>query len=116
VIGVRVLFTVNPERTIFLSMVPLAWALRTAGHEVRRNLGVSGQYAAVDEKLTGFENLTMVGELYGMRRREAKARARELLRDFRLAASNPTSATTGLLSTHATIAFIISPTYPAVSR
>ena len=56
----------------------------TAGHEVRRNLGVSGQYATVDEKLTGFENLTMVGELYGMRRREAKARARELLRDFRL--------------------------------
>ena len=31
----RVLFTVNPEKTIFLSMVPLAWALRTAGHEVR---------------------------------------------------------------------------------
>ncbi|GAA2174788.1 daunorubicin resistance protein DrrA family ABC transporter ATP-binding protein [Agrococcus versicolor] len=56
----------------------------TAGHEVRRRLGVSGQYAAVDEKLTGFENLTMVGELYGMRRRDAKARARELLRDFRL--------------------------------
>ncbi|WP_144717387.1 ATP-binding cassette domain-containing protein [Agrococcus jejuensis] len=56
----------------------------TEGHEVRRRLGVSGQYAAVDEKLTGFENLTMVGELYGMRRREAKARARELLRDFRL--------------------------------
>ncbi|GMA27183.1 ATP-binding cassette domain-containing protein [Arenivirga flava] len=56
----------------------------TDGHAVRRNLGVSGQYAAVDEKLTGFENLTMVGELYGMRRREAKARARELLRDFRL--------------------------------
>ncbi|QCR19551.1 ATP-binding cassette domain-containing protein [Agrococcus sp. SGAir0287] len=56
----------------------------TQGHEVRRRLGVSGQYAAVDEKLTGFENLTMVGELYGMRRREAKARARELLRDFRL--------------------------------
>ena len=54
------------------------------GHEVRQRLGVSGQYAAVDEKLTGFENLTMVGELYGMRRRDAKARARELLRDFRL--------------------------------
>ncbi|MEU9035216.1 activator-dependent family glycosyltransferase [Streptomyces sp. NPDC048352] len=31
----RVLFTVLPEKTIFLSMVPLAWALRTAGHEVR---------------------------------------------------------------------------------
>ncbi|WIB26580.1 ATP-binding cassette domain-containing protein [Curtobacterium sp. MCSS17_015] len=54
------------------------------GHQVRKRLGVSGQYAAVDEKLTGFENLTMVGELYGMRRKDAKARARELLRDFRL--------------------------------
>ncbi|GMA31336.1 ABC transporter ATP-binding protein [Litorihabitans aurantiacus] len=58
--------------------------VRTAGDAVRRNLGVSGQYAAVDDKLTGFENLTMVGELYGMPRRGAKARARELLRDFRL--------------------------------
>ena len=54
------------------------------GHAVRQRLGVSGQYAAVDEKLNGFENLTMVGELYGMRRKDAKARARELLRDFRL--------------------------------
>ncbi|ACZ21842.1 daunorubicin resistance ABC transporter ATP-binding subunit [Sanguibacter keddieii DSM 10542] len=59
-------------------------SVRTAGHLVRRNLGVSGQYAAVDDKLSGFENLTMVGELYGMRRSQAKARARELLRDFRL--------------------------------
>ncbi|PWD49743.1 daunorubicin/doxorubicin resistance ABC transporter ATP-binding protein DrrA [Serinibacter arcticus] len=58
--------------------------VRTQGHEVRRNLGVSGQYAAVDDKLSGYENLTMVGELYGMRRRDARARARELLRDFRL--------------------------------
>lgn len=56
----------------------------TEGHAVRQRLGVSGQYAAVDEKLTGFENLTMVGELYGMRRKDAKARARELLREFRL--------------------------------
>jgi glycosyltransferase (activator-dependent family) len=32
---VRVLFTVNPDRSVFQSMVPLAWALRTAGHEVR---------------------------------------------------------------------------------
>ncbi|MBB5958534.1 glycosyltransferase (activator-dependent family) [Saccharothrix tamanrassetensis] len=31
----RVLFTASPEKTIFLAMVPLAWALRTAGHEVR---------------------------------------------------------------------------------
>jgi ABC-2 type transport system ATP-binding protein len=59
-------------------------SVRREGHRVRENLGVSGQYAAVDEKLTGFENLTMVGELYGMRRRDAKARATELLAAFRL--------------------------------
>lgn len=62
-----------------------------AGHSVRRrpdlvraNLGVSGQYAAVDDKLTGPENLRMVGELYGMRRREARDRAAALLEQFRL--------------------------------
>ncbi|WP_430593161.1 ATP-binding cassette domain-containing protein [Humidisolicoccus flavus] len=59
-------------------------SVRSAGHLVRTKLGVSGQYAAVDDKLSGFENLTMVGELYGMRRADAKARARELLREFRL--------------------------------
>ena len=34
--------------------------------EVRAHIGVSGQYAAVDEYLTGFENLDMVGRLYGL--------------------------------------------------
>lgn len=57
---------------------------RTESHEVRRRLGVSGQYAAVDDKLSGFENLTLVGELYGLPRKQAKARARELLAYFRL--------------------------------
>ncbi|MGO1182818.1 MAG: ABC transporter ATP-binding protein [Micrococcaceae bacterium] len=59
-------------------------SVRTEAHLVRRKLGVSGQYAAVDDRLSGFENLTMVGELYGIRRKEAKARARELLQAFRL--------------------------------
>lgn len=59
-------------------------SVRTSGHAVRRHLGVSGQYAAVDDKLTGPENLTLVGQLYGMRRRRARARARELLEYFRL--------------------------------
>lgn len=59
-------------------------SVRRDAHRVRSSIGVSGQYAAVDEKLTGVENLTMVGELYGMRRRDARARAHELLRDFRL--------------------------------
>lgn len=44
-------------------------SVRTHGDRVRRNLGLSGQYAAVDERLTGFENLVLVGELYGMKRR-----------------------------------------------
>jgi daunorubicin resistance ABC transporter ATP-binding subunit len=47
--------------------------------EARRLLGLAGQYAAVDETLTGRENLEMVGELYGLRRREAKARAQQAL-------------------------------------
>ncbi|GGE59787.1 ATP-binding cassette domain-containing protein [Nesterenkonia cremea] len=59
-------------------------SVRTQGDAARRSLGVSGQYAAVDDKLTGLENLTLVGQLYGMRRRAAKARAQELLEHFRL--------------------------------
>ena len=51
---------------------------------VRRLIGVSGQYAAVDEYLTGFENLDMIGRLYHLGRKESAARARELLVDFRL--------------------------------
>nr|WP_245162122.1 ATP-binding cassette domain-containing protein [Brevibacterium marinum] len=51
---------------------------------VRRSIGLSGQYAAVDEKLTGYENLLMVARLYGMNRHESRARAHELLREFAL--------------------------------
>ena len=52
--------------------------------EVRTRIGLSGQSAAVDEYLSGFENLEMVGELYGMPRREARSRADELLAQFSL--------------------------------
>ncbi|GAB3472888.1 ATP-binding cassette domain-containing protein [Nocardiopsis coralliicola] len=52
---------------------------------VRRRIGASGQYAAVDGKLTGHENLVLVGRLYGLRRREARRRADELLERFGLA-------------------------------
>ncbi len=54
---------------------------------VRRTIGVSGQYAAVDEYLTGFENLDMVGRLYHLGARAARVRARELLEQFDLADS-----------------------------
>ncbi len=58
-------------------------ALRQAA-ELRERIGLAGQYAAVDENLTGAENLTMVGRLYGMPRAAAKARAAELLERFDL--------------------------------
>jgi len=51
---------------------------------VRHAIGLSGQYAAVDENLTGYENLYMVGRLYGKKRQAARARARELLGRFQL--------------------------------
>jgi len=51
---------------------------------VRARIGLSGQYAAIDEHLTGFENLRMVGRLYGMRGRDAAKRADELLERFDL--------------------------------
>ena len=54
-------------------------------NEVRRSIGLSGQFAAVDEYLTGRENLQMVGQLYQMRAKAAKARAGELLEQFNLA-------------------------------
>jgi ABC-2 type transport system ATP-binding protein len=52
--------------------------------KVREHIGLAGQYAAVDENLTGFENLEMVGRLYHLGRKVARARARELLSDFDL--------------------------------
>src|SRR3954454_19465494 len=50
----------------------------TQAAELRQRIGLAGQYAAVDELLTGDENLTMVGRLYGMPRGEAKRRGAEL--------------------------------------
>ncbi|NKQ51402.1 ATP-binding cassette domain-containing protein [Amycolatopsis sp. K13G38] len=83
---------------------PDAGQASVAGHDVltepdpvRRAIGLSGQYAAVDENLTGFENLYMVGRLYGRKRAAAKARARELLSRFRLeeAADRPAKGYSG---------------------
>ena len=53
--------------------------------KVRQRIGLAGQNAAVDENLTGFENLEMVGLLYHLGRRTARERARELLAAFDLA-------------------------------
>jgi ABC-2 type transport system ATP-binding protein len=51
---------------------------------VREHIGLAGQYAAVDENLTGAENLEMVGRLYHLGRHASRTRARELLADFEL--------------------------------
>ena len=55
------------------------------GGRVRERIGLAGQYAAVDENLSGFENLVMVGRLYHLGRRPARERADELLAAFELA-------------------------------
>ncbi|MEV1077788.1 ATP-binding cassette domain-containing protein [Streptomyces sp. NPDC050211] len=77
---------------IFATLLrPDAGRAHVAGHDVVRDAGVvralvglTGQYAAVDENLTGTENLLLIGRLLGLPRREAKARAGELLERFQL--------------------------------
>jgi len=52
--------------------------------EVRRSIGLTGQYASVDEDLTGMENLVMIGQLLDLSTKNARARAVELLAEFDL--------------------------------
>ena len=65
--------------------------------EVRKRIGLSGQTAAVDEHLTGFENLDMVGRLYHLGKKPSRERARELLDRFDLeeAADRPAKTYSG---------------------
>jgi ABC-2 type transport system ATP-binding protein len=72
--------------------VPTSGTARVAGYDVRtqpdmvrRNMGLTGQAATVDELLTGRENVTMIGGLYGIRRRELKRLGDELLQQFSIA-------------------------------
>ena len=67
------------------------------GARVRALIGLAGQYAAVDENLTGFENLEMVGRLYHMGRAASRERATELLAQFELdeAGDRPASTYSG---------------------
>jgi oleandomycin transport system ATP-binding protein len=53
-------------------------------HQVRQVIGLTGQYASVDESLTGTENLQLIARLTGQSRAAARQRARELLDQFRL--------------------------------
>jgi ABC-2 type transport system ATP-binding protein len=71
--------------------------VRAQPDKVRERIGLSGQNAAVDEYLTGYENLDMVGRLYHLGKKQARARARELLDEFDLteAADRPTKTYSG---------------------
>ena len=64
---------------------------------VRRRIGLTGQYASVDEKLTGRENLLLIGRLLGLSRRQSRDRADELLQEFGLteAAHRPVATYSG---------------------
>src|SRR4051812_47575183 len=80
--AVRILATLlDPDagsaRVVGLDVVGDAAALRA-------QIGLAGQYAAVDENLTGFENLEMVGRLYHLGRHQSRQRAGELLERFEL--------------------------------
>jgi ABC-2 type transport system ATP-binding protein len=87
------------------SLLPLdEGRAEVAGHDVasqpqavRASIGLSGQYAAVDENLTGRENLWMFGRLYQLSSKQAKKRAEELLEQFALtdAADRPSKTYSG---------------------
>jgi oleandomycin transport system ATP-binding protein len=66
-------------------------------HRVRQLIGLTGQYASVDETLTGTENLVLIGRLLGIPRAEAKQSAVRLLDEFRLddAAHRPVKTYSG---------------------
>lgn len=78
-------------RVLATLLKPDAGRARVCGYDVvgdavrvRAMIGLTGQYASVDEELTGMENLVMIARLLDFGRREARARARELLARFRL--------------------------------
>src|SRR5215211_5204317 len=88
-------------RILTTLLTPDAGTARVAGYDVVRDaealrsvIGLAGQYAAVDENLTGRENLDLVGRLYHLGRSEARRRAEEMLERFELTdAANRTAKT-----------------------
>ncbi|MFD8953730.1 ATP-binding cassette domain-containing protein [Streptomyces xanthophaeus] len=78
-------------RCLSTLIVPDAGTARVAGYDVvrqprqlRRTIGLTGQYASVDEKLSGWENLYMIGRLLDLSRKDARRRADEMLERFSL--------------------------------
>jgi oleandomycin transport system ATP-binding protein len=78
-------------RILATLLKPDGGTAQVAGHDVvheskavRRVIGLTGQYASVDEDLTGIQNLVMIGQLLDLSRRQARVRADELLAEFDL--------------------------------
>ena len=91
-------------RVLTTTLTPDAGTARVNGLDVvreaeavRSSIGLAGQYAAVDENLTGRENLRMIGQLFQLSRRDASRIADELLESFRLteAANRPSKTYSG---------------------
>ncbi|MEV7541921.1 ATP-binding cassette domain-containing protein [Streptomyces sp. NPDC089915] len=86
-------------RCLSTLIVPDAGTATVAGYDVvrqprqlRRTIGLTGQYASVDEKLSGWENLYMIGRLLDLSRKEARSRADELLERFSLTEASKKAA------------------------
>ncbi|MGH4027882.1 ATP-binding cassette domain-containing protein [Actinomycetota bacterium Odt1-20B] len=91
-------------RVLSTLIQPDAGSAFVAGYDVvrqprqlRRQIGLTGQYASVDEKISGFENLYMIGRLLDLSRADSKRRAGELLERFSLteAAKRPAGTYSG---------------------
>jgi oleandomycin transport system ATP-binding protein len=80
--AVRVLATLLPADAGHATVG--GYDVRRDAHQVRQLIGLTGQYASVDEQLTGTENLLLIGRLLGMSRAQARPPSRELLAQFDL--------------------------------
>jgi ABC-2 type transport system ATP-binding protein len=90
--------------------------VRAEPNKVRRVIGLTGQSAAVDEMLTGRENLVMMGRLYHLTRQSAKARAEDLLAEFDLvkAADKPLKTYSGGMRRRLDLAVSLIATPPVI--
>jgi ABC-2 type transport system ATP-binding protein len=90
--------------------------VRDQADKVRSVIGLTGQSAAVDELLTGRENLEMMGRLYRLTKGSSKARAQELLEDFDLvkAADRPAKTYSGGMRRRLDLAVSLIATPPVI--
>lgn len=90
--------------------------LQNESEKVRETIGLTGQYAAVDELLSGRENLIMMGRLYRLTKDSARARAEQLLKEFDLveAADRPAKTYSGGMRRRLDLAVSLIATPPVI--